>query len=132
MIYPPPPPELAGADPAAVGPVVIRSHYADGQVERLEVLEAPPISIISVELLAQMSSKYLDPDDDQVVVLTPDVRYRLDGYVDVTERERWMVRVPAPEPAASEAHQGEPRLSPHVEQAHERHTRPAVDPSAAG
>ncbi len=54
-------------------PVVLRSHYdAAGTVERIEVLDAPALSMISAELLATMDPIYLAGN---ILVLAPDVRY---------------------------------------------------------
>jgi hypothetical protein len=59
-----------------IEPVVLRSHYDDaGNVERIEVVEAPLVSMISAELLATMDRRYLQ--DDDVLVLSPTVRYRI-------------------------------------------------------
>lgn len=59
-------------------PVVLRSHYAaDGSVESIEVLEAPSLSLISAQLLAEMDPQYRDADDPDVLVLAPGVRYRV-------------------------------------------------------
>lgn len=63
-------------------PVVLRSHYArDGSVESIEVLEAPALSCITVELLDAMDPRWRHPEDPTVLVLAPDVRYRIGALV---------------------------------------------------
>lgn len=67
-------------------PIVLRGHYdATGAVERIEVVEAPALSLISPELLAVLVSRYREGAD--VLVFAPDVRYLLgDAYGEHGER----------------------------------------------
>lgn len=77
---------------AAPEPVVLRSHYADdGSVERIEVLEAPELSLIAAEQLEEMDPKYRDGDE---LVFAPDVRYRV-GAEHGDHGERLLHRVVA-------------------------------------
>lgn len=57
-------------------PVELRTRYcaATGAVLGVEVLVAPPLSLITRELLDELHPRYRDGDE---VVFAPDVRYRL-------------------------------------------------------
>ena len=75
-------------------PVVLVGHYApDGRVERIDVVEAPALSLISPGMLAEMDPRYRDADDPDVLVLAPDVRY-LVGAEYGFHGERLLHRIP--------------------------------------
>ena len=56
--------------------IVTRSRHdaATGEVLEIEVLEAPPLSLISRALLEDMDPRYRDGD---TITLASDVRYRI-------------------------------------------------------
>ena len=75
-------------------PVVFRSHFdSAGRFERLEVLEAPSLSLITPGLLDELAPRYRDEVDDDVLVFAPGVRYLL-GEVHGSTGERLLHRLP--------------------------------------
>lgn len=68
---------VSDADPHIEPLWIITGFTAGGNVESLEVHSAPPVSSITLDLLAQLDPRWRDPDDAEVLIFTPAVRYRI-------------------------------------------------------
>lgn len=73
--------------------LVLRQHQSGA----VEVLEAPPLSSITVELLVELDPVWLDPATPDVLVLPGGFRYRLGGFRPPPhEHERLLHRLDTP------------------------------------